>query len=466
MDVRVKFLGGASTVTGSKYLLEVNEKKILIDCGLYQGLKELRLRNWDDFPIHPQEIDIVIITHAHIDHTGYLPRLVKLGFGGKVYCTRPTMDLMAILLKDSAKLQEEEAEYARKKGYSRHQNPQALYTSDDVETVLPMLEPCDMNKQIEIADGINISFLYSGHILGASSVYMELKGNNQNKTLLFSGDIGRYTDPIFYPPFTPKQADIVFLESTYGDRVNPDEEVEKDFADAINDAHASGGCVLIPAFAVGRTQEVLYYIKKLRDENRIPKMSVYVDSPMAINATRLYVHYPDCHKLSLEELQHEETFLKFNGLHYCKTQESSTELNDIRSNAIIISASGMLAGGRILHHLFHRLPRENDTLIFVGFQAEGTRGRHILEGAESIKIFGQEVPVKCKRRIINGLSAHADRDELMQWARKIKDSPKMTFLVHGEKQSAESLAEHLKNELGWQCYVPEYLESFKLFNSI
>ncbi len=466
MDVRVKFLGGAGTVTGSKYLLEIDDFKLLIDCGLFQGLKELRLQNWDDFPIPPSEIDAVILTHAHIDHSGYLPRLVHQGFGGSVYCTSPTLDLVTILLTDSAKLQEEEAVYAAKKGYSKHANPKPLYSSEDVKKVIPMLRSSEQNEEIKINEKISLNFLYAGHILGASSVYLHLKGDTQFKSILFSGDIGRYNHPIFFDPVTPPTADIIFVESTYGNRVNNAEHVEDDFADALNQAHQNGGCTLIPAFAVGRTQEVLYYIKKLMDDGKIESQKVFVDSPMAIDATKLYVYHSSYHRLTDADLHSGDNFLHFKELTYCQSQESSMALNEIKSGAIIISASGMLAGGRILHHLFHRLPRENDTLLFTGFQAAGTRGRHIQEGNTEVKIFGRKVPVMCNYLKIDGLSAHADQPELIRWASSFAEKPKMAFIVHGEKESAQELSNILDEKLEWNTVIPEYLESVQLFRGI
>lgn len=466
MDISVRFLGGASSVTGSKYVLDIGDKRIMVDCGLFQGMRELRRRNWDDLPISPDTIDAVIITHAHIDHTGYLPRLVKQGFGGPIYCTVPTFDLMEILLKDAAKLQEEEAEFAAKKGYSRHEKPLPLYTTEDAEAVFPMVRPLPINADTAIFDHISLSFTYAGHILGAASAYLRVQGDHQQKTLLFSGDIGRYDHPIFYDPVCPHKADVVFIESTYGDRQNPDEDIEADFADIVNKAMDRGGVLLIPAFAVGRTQGILYYLKKLRDEGRIPKGDIYVDSPMAIDTTRLYLRHPSFHRLSKDDLETKDTFLHFDGLHYCYSQERSKSLNQLKSKAIIISASGMLAGGRILHHLYHRLPHKQDTLMFAGFQAEGTRGRDILEGTESVRIFGIDVQVHCQRAVLDGLSAHADKSELIRWASQVEGSPKFTFLVHGEKLASEALLNQLREEKGWQGIIPEYLESFHLFEGI
>jgi metallo-beta-lactamase family protein len=466
MDVSVRFLGGASSVTGSKYVLDIGDKRVMVDCGLFQGLKELRLRNWDDLPIPPDSIDAVILTHAHIDHSGYLPRLVKQGFAGPIYCTAPTADLIQILLKDSAKLQEEEANFAAKKGYSKHEKPLPLYTSEDAEQVFPMIQTVPLNEPTVIFDQLQLQFCYAGHILGAASAYLTVTGDKQTKTLLFSGDIGRYEHPIFYDPLAPPQADVLFVESTYGNRQNPDEDVEGDFAAIVNEAMDKRGVLLIPAFAVGRTQGILYYLKKLQDHKRIPAVDIYVDSPMAIDTTRLYMRHPKYHRLTQEDLETEDTFLHFKNLHYCLSQEKSKSLNELKQNAIIISASGMLAGGRILHHLYHRLQRPQDTLMFAGYQAEGTRGRHILEGRENVRIFGIEIEVKCRRAVLDGLSAHGDQAELLRWTSQIKNNPKHTFIIHGERLPAEALANELKETRGWNCIIPEYLENFKLFEGI
>jgi metallo-beta-lactamase family protein len=466
MNVRVKFLGGAQTVTGSKYLLETDDFRILVDCGLFQGLKPLRQLNWEEFPVDPSTIDAVIITHAHIDHTGYLPKLVREGFAGPVYCTAATADLMELLLLDSAKLQEEEAEWAEEKGYSKHQPPKPLYTTPDAEKALGFLTAVAFDETISITEKIALTYHHAGHILGAASVMLTLHGDTQSKQIYFSGDLGRNDDPILFPPDPRKSCDILFVESTYGDRENEPGNVEEKFAAVINEAVQRKGCVLIPAFAVGRTQSLLFYLEKLISENKIPSIPVYIDSPMAISATRLYKQHASDHKLG--ELDEEEySFCRFPQLHYYQAQAASIRLNDIRQNAIIISASGMCTGGRILHHLYNRLKREHDTLLFVGYQAEGTRGRDILEGSETVKIFGVDVPVKCQIREIAGLSAHADLSELTGWLDSNPHKPKMTFLVHGEKQVSETFKQKLERELNWlNVHVPAYMESFELFTGI
>ena len=466
MDVRIKFLGAARSVTGSKYLLEIDDKRILVDCGLFQGHKELRLRNWSKLSIEPAEIDFVVITHAHIDHTGYLPRLVKDGFGGKIFCTQATEDLMSILLLDAGKLQEEEAQFAFKRGYSKHSKPEPLFNADDARMVLGMIEGCPMNDSSQITNDISIVFRNAGHILGAAIVEMTLRGSQQEKKIVFSGDLGREEDPIMLPPTPIHQADILLIESTYGDRVNLMSEVENDLAKAINDSYNSRGTVIMPAFAVGRTQNLLFYLNKLMESKMIPQIPIFIDSPMAISVTGLYEKHSTYHRLKVDN-KHGDLISIFDSpnIHFCNSAESSKELNDRKDPGIIISASGMCTGGRILHHLYHRLPNKNDTILFVGYQAEGTRGRDILNGAASVWIFGIEVPVKCAVREIHGLSAHADQVELMNWVSHFESSPKMTFVTHGEMDSATTLQTMIKAK-GWNCIIPEYLESFELFTSI
>lgn len=466
MNVSVKFLGGAGTVTGSKYLLEIDDYRLLIDCGLFQGLKALRLRNWDNLPIDPSEINAVVLTHAHIDHSGYLPKLVQQGFGGAIYCTHPTADLLQLLLLDSAKLQEEEAEFARKKGYSRHENPMPLYTTEDVERMLPRVKSYKFNQSFNLTESIAINFAYAGHILGASIVEISLKGQNQTKKLVFSGDLGRQSDPILYPPQIIKQADILFVESTYGNRKNPEEGVKEQLASAINTTLQNHGCILIPAFSVGRTQNLLMYLKDLMAEKAIPETEVFMDSPMAISATEIYGRHMEAHRLNEQSIANDDSFLTLSrNLIMVRTREASAYLNNKKEGAIILSASGMMSGGRVLHHLYHRLSRTTDSLLIVGYQAEGTRGRKLLEGATSARIFGEEVPVRCNVLQIDGLSAHADQDELHAWLNHFEDSPKKTFVVHGESTGAEHLRSYLAQKK-WSVFVPSYLERFVLFEGI
>lgn len=466
MDITAKFLGGAKSVTGSKYLIDIGEFEFLVDCGLFQGRRPLRERNWDKFPMPLPEMEAVVLTHAHLDHVGYLPRLVKQGFSGPIYCTEATAALVQILLLDSGKLQEEEAEYARKKGYSRHKNPEPLYTEKDAEAVFPLLVGKKFNKAFSIHPSIEVTFYYAGHILGASSVRIKVKGDTQEKTLVFSGDLGRYQDPVLFPPTVIPKADILWIESTYGNRPSEMSRPKEELARSINEVFDAGGLVIIPAFSVGRTQLVMYYLFQLMKLGRIPKVPIFLDSPMAINTTKLYKDFHNDHKLVAVLDEHSQHPFHHDQLHYYQKAEQSKSLNEYRGNAIILSASGMATGGRVVHHLFHHLPSEKNGVIFVGYQAEGTRGRRLVDGEPFVPIYGKEIPVKAKIYQIDGLSAHADQDELMDWAEGFIEKPKMTFVVHGEDKAAGTFAQKLKEELGWNTFVPDYLESFVLFNSI
>ncbi len=466
MNVRLKFLGGAQTVTGSRYLLEIDNYKILVDCGLFQGLKDLRLRNWEPFPVDPKTISAVVITHAHIDHTGYLPKLFKEGFNGPVYCTVATKDLMNILLLDSAKLQEEEAEWAFKKGYSKHSKPMPLYTVEDVNGILNHFKGFAYHETIVINKDVSIRYYDAGHILGSAITEVIIRGEKMRKTVVFSGDIGRYNKPILRNPTTFKTADILLIESTYGNKDNPGENAKEKLAELINTALARKGCLMIPAFSVGRTQLLIYYVKLLMDEKLIPNVPIFIDSPMSINVTAIYKRHSTFHKLRKSLDGKSDSIFDFPNLHYYRSQSESIAINNIKSNAIIISSSGMCNGGRILHHLYNRLERENDTILIVGYQAEGTRGRKILDGEKKVRIFGEEKEVKCQVVHINALSAHADKSELMRWLKNFKIGPKNTFITHGEPDVAKAFAQNITNTFGWNVTVPEYLETFELFKGI
>lgn len=466
MDVTVKFLGGAGSVTGSKYLIDLGEFEFLVDCGLFQGPRDLRERNWDKFPMPVDEMEAIVITHAHLDHIGYLPRLVKQGFRGPIYCTEPSAELAKILLLDSGKLQEEEAEYAKKKGYSRHDDPQPLYTMEDAEAVFPLLVPQPFEIPFQIHPNITVTYYYAGHILGAAITKINIKGDQQEKKLVFSGDLGRFHDPVLYPPTLIPRADILWIESTYGDRISPPMKPEDELQKAILDVFDRDGMVIIPSFAVGRTQLIMYYLFQLMQKGKIPKVPIFLDSPMAINATKIYLDYAKDHQLSAVLEEQDQHPFNHSQLHYFQKQEQSKSLNEYRGRAIIISASGMATGGRVLHHLFHHLPQEKNGVIFVGYQAEGTRGRRLIEGESSVRIYGLEVPVKAKIYQIDGLSAHADQSELMEWADGFCEKPKKTFIIHGEGKGAEVLAQKLHEEYGWNTVIPHYLESFVLFEGI
>jgi metallo-beta-lactamase family protein len=465
MDVRIKFLGASGTVTGSRYLLEVDGFRFLFDCGLFQGDNDIKARNWEDFPVDPLQIDCVVLSHAHIDHTGYLPKLFKEGFAGSVHCTEPTGDLLEIMLLDAARLQEEETAWAIKKGYSRHPNPKPLYTEDDAKLVFPKVRTYKYGERFRIHDRIEIVYHDAGHLLGSAITEIFIQGDQQNKKLVFSGDLGRYNKPILKNPATIEEADILLIESTYGTKDNPYTDPKPLLAKIINETFAKNGVVLIPAFAVGRAQLVLYYLKQLMQEDMIPDVPVYLDSPMAINATYLYFKFPEYHRLRLDiNVLVEE--METNMLVFCRTSENSRQINDLTSKAIIISSSGMMTGGRILHHLYHRLPHEQDTLLVVGYQGVGTRGRQILDGEEKVSIFGQDVDVKCRVEYIPTLSGHADRTELFQWMGNFKDKPKMTFTVHGEESEMPIFAEEIRQRLGWNVTVPSHMDSYDLFRGI
>ncbi len=466
MNVRLKFLGAAQTVTGSRYLLEADNFKILVDCGLFQGLKDLRLKNWEEFPVDPKTINAVVITHAHIDHTGYLPKLFKEGFKGPVYCTTATRDLMEILLLDSAKLQEEEADWAYKKGYSKHSKPMPLYTVEDVNSILGNLKGYSYNQTISIGKNVSIRYYDAGHILGSAITEVLIKGNKMRKSVVFSGDIGRYNKPILRNPTSLKKADILLVESTYGNRDNPSGNAKEKLAEIINTALARKGCLMIPAFSVGRTQLLIYYIKLLMTEKAIPNVPIFIDSPMSINVTAIYKRHTTYHKLRKSLDGKSDSIFDFPNLHYYRSQSESIAINNIKSNAIIISSSGMCNGGRILHHLYNRLERENDTILIVGYQAEGTRGRRILEGEKKIRIFGEEKELKCQVVHINALSAHADRSELMRWLSNFKVAPKNTFITHGETEVANAFAQNINQTFGWNVTLPNMMETFELFKGI
>lgn len=465
MNVRVKFLGAAGEVTGSKYLLQIDNFTLLLDCGLFQGRKDLRLLNWAEFPIPPSTIDAVVITHAHLDHIGYLPKLFKDGYSGPVYCTTATADLMDLILMDSAGLQVEEAKYAKKKGYSKHEDPQPLYTIDDVVPIKDHIVGTTFENPIQIAPRISACFYNAGHILGAAIVELTLTGEEQTKKIVFSGDLGRQNDIILYPPHLLKEADILFVESTYGDRdITPTEREE--VLQMMNETFDNDGNIVVPAFSIGRTQTLLMMLKRVLDSKEIPKVRIFVDSPMAIKATEFYRKHKSYHKLAETDIENDETFLELrNNLTVTRTADESKKINDFTHDTVIIAGSGMMTGGRILHHLFHRLPHEENVIVITGYQPEGGRGRRLQNREPTLRIFGQDVPVKAKVFTINGLSAHADRSELLDWLNGFEQAPKQTFVVHGEKESAKALCDTL-TEKGWNAHVPHYLESVELFQHI
>lgn len=464
MNVKVQFLGAAGEVTGSKYLLRIGDFNLLVDCGLFQGRKDLRDLNYHELPVNPADIHAVVITHAHLDHTGYLPKLVRDGFNGPVYCTAATADLMALILMDSAKIQTEDAQRAKKKGYA-DEVPDPLYTIKDVTEALGFLKTTSFKHPLQISERISVTFYNAGHILGAAIAEITIQGDHETKTIVFSGDLGREHDPILYPPHKPKEADVLFVESTYGDRVNtatPREEI----IEMMNEVFEKDGNLVIPAFAIGRTQNLLMYIKNVLHTREIPAARIVVDSPMAIIATELYKKHKAYHKLENVDLDDDESFLTLrNYLTVAKTPEESKIINTYTKDTIIIASSGMMNGGRIMHHLFHRLPDPKNVVMIAGYQAEGTRGAQLQRGDTSIRIFGQDVPVRAKVFTVKGLSGHADRNELLNWLSAFTQIPEHTFLVHGDKESAGALCQTLVDK-GWHAKVPHYLENAELFNDI
>ncbi len=446
MKPQITFLGAAETVTGSRYLIETDGTRILVDCGLFQGYKKLRERNWSDPPFIPANLDAVILTHAHIDHTGYLPRLCKMGFRGEVYCTDGTRDLLGILLPDSGHLQEEEARHANKWGYTRHRPAKPLYTRDDAKRSLSHINPVAFYEKFNPTLNVSARFTRAGHILGSACLKLHIG----DTTITFSGDVGRPVDPIMKPPDPPDESDYLVIESTYGDRRHPAEEVTEAFARVVNETVRRNGVILVPAFAVGRAQHLLHIVARLQGSGRIPELPVFLDSPMAINATGIFCDHKDDHRLTDDECHKMCKVAE-----YSITPDDSKAIDQHSDPMIIISASGMATGGRILHHLRRFLPEDRNTVFFVGYQAAGTRGRSIVDGADAVKIHGQYVPVGAHVVQVQGLSAHADYAELIDWLQECKPSPKSVFVTHGEPSASDAFRRRLKDAFGWNIVVPE-----------
>lgn len=451
--MRITFLGAAGTVTGSKYLLEHDGKRILVDCGLFQGLKQLRLRNWDAFPLPAEKIDAVVLTHAHIDHSGYLPALARQGFRGPVFCTAATRELCSLLLPDSGHLQEEDALYANRHGFSKHKPALPLYTEQDARNTLRLFRPVDFDEGFEPVPGVHMRFSLAGHILGAASVHVLWNTGS----MLFSGDLGRDEDLLMRPPQAPPAADYVVMESTYGDRTHEQEDPATAFADVINRTAARGGVVVVPAFAVGRAQSLMYALAILKRERRIPDLPAFLNSPMAADTTEIYHKYRAQHRLTPEECR-----MMCTAATIVNSVEDSRKLNDMRYPAVIISASGMATGGRVVHHLKAMAPNRRNTILLAGYQAAGTRGAALAGGAKQIKIHGQYVPVQAEVMSLGSLSAHADRGELLRWIGRIPKPPKRVFLTHGEPVAADSLRQAIEEQHRWDCAVPEQMQAMEL----
>ena len=458
------FLGATGTVTGSRFLLNTDRHKLLVDCGMFQGRKENRLRNWQEFPINPSEIDKVLLTHAHIDHSGYLPRLYKNGFAGQVHCTHATHELCQIMLKDSAHIQEEDAEWANKKGYSKHSPALPLYTSKDAFNVLEHFKPVFYGEENYLENShIRVKFKDAGHILGSSFIEFKNEYGPATRKILFSGDFGRPAQTILKDPTQVFNVDYLILESTYGDRLHEESDPVSELKRVINASFQRGGVLVIPSFAVGRTQTLLYLIRQLELSGEIPVMDVFIDSPMAINVVEVFdKHSADFNLTTRVNVIQDRHIFQPQKLKICRSRQKSIALNQIESNAIIISASGMATAGRILHHLKQRLPDSKNTVLFIGYQAEGTRGRTILEGHPTVKIHGMQVPVKASVENIPGFSGHGDYNEIMAWLMGFNKPPEHVFIVHGEPESSEFLADKIRTRFGWQVTVPKFMQKFDL----
>jgi metallo-beta-lactamase family protein len=455
------FLGAAGTVTGSKHLLDLGDYRVLVDCGLFQGLKELRLRNWAALPIDASRIDAVVLTHAHLDHCGYLPRLVAQGFKGRIFCTPGTRELCTLVLPDSAHLQEEDARRANRRGYSKHAPALPLYTSLDAARTLTRLQPVGYDRPVPIAPGVEVDFINAGHLLG--SAYARLHVGT--RTILFGGDLGRFGRPILPDPQPVAAADFLLVESTYGDRVHPPDDNGAALAAIINDTAKRGGKLIVPSFAIGRTEEVIYWIKRLEEQTQIPILPVYVDSPMAAGALQFYAE-------RLNELdpelndgnagQRQVSVFYTTRMKIVETVEQSKAVMHAAEPSIVIAASGMATGGRVLHHLAAALPDARNTVMFVGFQAAGTRGRLLCDGAKQIKMLGEVVNVAARIERVDSMSAHADANEILRWLKGFTQPPQVTYIVHGEPPAAEALAKRIQGELKWSTHVAKHFERVDL----
>lgn len=451
--ISLQFLGACGTVTGSKYLLRADGKEILVDCGLFQGLKKLRLLNWDTLPINPASIDVVLLTHGHLDHTGYLPRLVKDGFKGKIFGTAPTLEIAKIILEDSAKIQEEDAQHANEQGYTKHKPAKPLYNISDVKKTLPLFVSQQLDSWISLSENVRCRFNYNGHILGATFIELQVF----DKLFVFSGDIGRNDDTLLFPPERPNKADILLIESTYGNRLHI-EHPEESLCKLINIAIRRGGPIIIPGFAVERIQMLMYLIWKLKKESRIGDIPVYMDSPMGKNVLNVFNSTKGWHKLPDQECEQmiEATIVT-------QSQEDTDKVIQDKRPRIIIAGSGMGTGGRVLRYFQEFLSDGTATILLAGYQAEGTRGRQLLDHASEIKLYGQYYPVKAKIENIEGLSSHADQKGLIDWMGKIQKKPERIFIVHGEPQAADALRVKIKDIYRWDSYLPTQNEILEIY---
>lgn len=444
--ITVHFLGAAGTVTGSKYLIDTGEHKIMIDCGLFQGLKELRLKNWDFLPVNVSEIDTILLTHGHMDHTGYLPRIVKMGFNGAIQGTSPTLSIAKIILLDSAKIQEEYAEKANKEGFSKHDPAEPLYTIKDAEKAIDHFNSNPEGEWITLYPEIKVRFQYNGHIIGATFIELDVHG----KRFVFSGDIGRKEDLLMRSPKKPERADVLFIESTYGDRIHPKDDLEEKLKAIVNETVEKGGTLIIPSFAVERTQTLMYLLWQLREKKAIPEIPMIMDSPMGNNVLDVFHQYRDWHKLPIEDCTK-----MCNTFQIVESYKETWEVIDNKKPKIVIAGSGMMSGGRVLTYLQQYIGKPETTVLLAGFQAEGTRGRRLLEGETEVKLYGKYYPVKAEIKNLQVLSAHADQTELLDWMSEIKNTPEKVFIIHGEATSAQVFSEKVTETYGWKSEIPE-----------
>lgn len=451
--MKLRFLGAAGTVTGSKYLVEAKGSRVLVDCGLFQGWKQLRLRNWEAFPVDVRSIDAVCLTHAHLDHSGFLPCLWRQGYRGPVYSSRGTMDLCRLLLPDAGRLQEEDAEYANRKRYSKHSPALPLFTEEEAHRSLELFRTVEFDREVPIGPAFSARWLPAGHIVGAASVYLRA----EEKTILFSGDIGRGNDLVMDPPAPPRAADVVVIESTYGGRLHPKDDAISQLAEAIRRTFNRNGVVIIPAFSVGRTQAILYALHLLKKGGKLRGAPVFLDSPMSISAVEIYSRYSGNHKLSEEECAG-----MCDVAQYARTVEDSIAIQRKHGPMVIISASGMATGGRVLHHLKKFAPDPRNLILFAGYQAGGTRGSDLIRGSRILKIHGERISVNAEVAMLDGLSAHADQEEILAWLEKLPAPPRNTYVTHGEPEGSSSLEWAIQERLGWQVDVAQHMQEVEI----
>jgi len=469
MDIQLRFLGAAESVTGSRHLIEFNHSKVLVDCGLYQE-RDLQDRNWEDFGVEPAEIDAVLLTHAHLDHCGLLPKLAKEGFKGKVFCTPATAEIAKIVLADSAKIQEEDAAFKKKRHKRANYTPprpvEPLYTVEDAEACMSMFVPVEYKTPLKVADNVEASFYEAGHIFGSSIIKVTVKLNGDSRTILFTGDLGRIGKPILKDPAVFEEADYVFVESTYGDRIHTSvEDTKEQLCEAVNKTYAAGGNIIVPSFSIERAQEVMYYMNELLMEDRVPHIMTFLDSPMAVRVTEVFKKHPELYDTEMTKLmsQHESPFT-YSGLKLVQSTRESKSINHITGTIMVIAGSGMCTGGRVKHHLVNNIHRPESAVLFVGYQAVGTLGRTIVDSqpGDEVRILGQHYPVRANIVQVHGFSAHADKVEILTWLRHIKKPLRKVFIVHGEKEAAHSFKDYLTEQTGWDIMVPKYQDIVKI----